>query len=38
MVVILNINDYDVHRVLIDSESLVDAFFYNALLKMNIFF
>lgn len=36
MVVTLNIDDYDVHRALIDSGSSVDVLFYDALLKMNI--
>lgn len=36
MVVTLNITDYNVHRVLVDNESLVDVLFYDALLKINI--
>lgn len=36
MVVTLNIVDYNVHHVLVDSRSSVDVLFYDALLKMSI--
>lgn len=36
MVVTLNIDDYDVHRVLVDNGSSIDVLFYDALVRMNI--
>lgn len=36
MVVILNIDDCNLHRILVDSRRLVDVLFYDALMKMNI--
>ena len=37
MVVSLNIDNYDVRRILVDNESLVDILFYNAFSKLDIF-
>lgn len=36
MVIILNVADYNVHRMLVDNRSSVDMLFYDALLKMSI--
>ena len=37
MAVSLNIVNYNVHRILIDNESLIDILFYDAFSKMDIF-
>lgn len=37
MVITLNIGDYNVHCILVDSECLIDIIFYDAFLKINIF-
>ena len=34
----LNISNYDVHRVLVDNESLVDILFYDAFVQMGLSF
>ena len=36
MIVSLNIDNYDVHRILVDHENLVNVLFYNAFSKKDI--
>lgn len=37
MIVTLNIDDYNVHYILVDSGKLMDVLFYDDLFKMDIF-